>query len=157
MGNCKDKLEQDEFVNSVVLPSNKRLSIHKGGHVWYKEQFAKIGIMLGEPYKNNDIFSPAILPTGWKIIPAKHAMWSNLLDNLNRKRGSIFYHNKDCNMQLDCRFRIKRIDNQYHVIDYGKSCTIFICEVTCEEEPYYNWLKNKYPDYQDPTKYWDEV
>jgi len=52
-------------------------------------ELEEMGIVYGEPV--DDLFVNVQLPEGWKKIPTDHSMWSKLVDEQGRERGSIFY------------------------------------------------------------------
>jgi hypothetical protein len=51
--------------------------------------FERMGIVFQEPV--DDLFVRVDLPAGWKKVPCNHPMWTDLVDNLGRKRAVIFY------------------------------------------------------------------
>lgn len=53
------------------------------------KDFEKLGFVFGE--KTDRIFWQCKFPAGWKKQPTSHSMWSDLLDDKGRKRGSIFF------------------------------------------------------------------
>lgn len=54
-----------------------------------KADFEAMGIQFHEVV--NDIFYRVTLPTGWRIAPTDHSMWSDLLDADGNQRAMIFY------------------------------------------------------------------
>jgi hypothetical protein len=54
-----------------------------------REVFEALGFRFGEDI--GKLFVSVEFPEGWKIEPTDHYMWSDLVDNRGRKRGSIFY------------------------------------------------------------------
>jgi len=53
------------------------------------KDFEKLGFTFGE--KTDRIFWKCSFPKGWTKRPSGHSMWSDLLDDKGRKRGSIFF------------------------------------------------------------------
>ena len=53
------------------------------------ENYNRMGIDVIEG--NDPIFITVRLPHKWRIVPTNHSMWSDLVDNKNRKRARIFY------------------------------------------------------------------
>lgn len=77
---------QKELQNASQLPADpndKRIDI--------KEQYRHMGIKVIEQSNDDSLFFDVTLPEGWKIEPTNHSMWSDLVDNKDRKRASIFY------------------------------------------------------------------
>jgi hypothetical protein len=54
-----------------------------------KAQFESLGFKFGKEI--DKMFIEATLPEGWSIKPTDHYMWSTLLDEKGRERGSIFF------------------------------------------------------------------
>jgi hypothetical protein len=71
---------QQQVVASEVLPARSPA-----------EDLAAIGITLGEQVPGDKLFRYATLPPGWKKQGSDHAMWSYVVDELGRRRVSIFY------------------------------------------------------------------
>lgn len=53
--------------------------------------WAKMGVLYGEPDKDDPKFSFVQLPAGWVLRPTDHSMWNQLLDDKGRVRGKMFY------------------------------------------------------------------
>lgn len=78
---------QRDLVNSERLP--KEINNHRFRGKDAKEVYALAGIeVLGE---HDNIFLNVKLPTGWKLEPTDHSMWSKLLDEKGRERAAIFF------------------------------------------------------------------
>lgn len=54
-----------------------------------REQFEALGFKFGEP--EDDLFIAVTFPKGWSKRATEHSMWSEILDDKGRKRGSVFY------------------------------------------------------------------
>jgi len=78
-----EKQGQRELSESEVLPTRGLESC--------RELIESNGGSIGEPVKGDEIFTSVTLPTGWKIKPTEHAMWSDLLDANGNKRAAMFY------------------------------------------------------------------
>jgi hypothetical protein len=74
---------QREIVNSTVIPTQ----INSGS----EEELTALGFKLGDKVQGDPMFRNAELPAGWKREGSEHAMWSHIVDDLGRKRISIFY------------------------------------------------------------------
>ncbi|MFD9950540.1 hypothetical protein ACFWYW_57570 [Nonomuraea sp. NPDC059023] len=74
---------QREFVNSSVLPSR----LNHGS----EDELTTLGFTFGDKVDGDPLFRHATLPPGWKREGSEHAMWSHIVDELGRKRVSVFY------------------------------------------------------------------
>lgn len=87
---------QQQLVHSDRLPTNLRDP---------REDFEAAGFTFGDPDPRDPLFMPATLPDGWKREGSDHAMWSYLVDDLGRRRASIFYkaafYDRDAFMSLN--------------------------------------------------------
>ena len=79
-----------------------------------KEKFEALGFKFGPEIDR--LFVQATFPEGWKIVPTSHYMWSDLLDDKGRKRGSIFYKpdfwDQDAFARLNRRYH-GRVERDY--------------------------------------------
>lgn len=87
---AQEQREQRRMAESCRVP--RGIKLYSGDPEYgktSKEVYEARGIkILGEA---DDLFFTAELPSGWKIQPTDHAMWSDIVDHLGRKRFSIFY------------------------------------------------------------------
>jgi hypothetical protein len=74
---------QRQLVNSDQLPTQ----IEHGT----RAEFEAVGFVFGEPNKSDPLFTPTMLPEGWKREGTDHSMHSNVVDPLGRTRVSVFY------------------------------------------------------------------
>jgi hypothetical protein len=72
---------QREMVHSDVIPS----------HGYADEDLLALGFTLGDLVEGDPLFRQAGLPEGWKRQGSDHAMHSDIVDTLGRKRVGIFY------------------------------------------------------------------
>lgn len=72
-----------ELVNSTQLPTDCRPED--------KAKLEAAGVVFGEPNPRDPMFCDATLPAGWKKVATDHSMWSDIVDETGKKRGSIFY------------------------------------------------------------------
>ncbi len=144
--------------------------------------FAAMGIVFEKPHDDDSLFRPARLPTGWRIIPTDHSMWSHLLDANGCRRASIFYkaafYDRRAFIRPDTRYGTTgEVDAKewifYDVIDQavlieGKPATLFRIEHTSrtsEGTPDWiapwdlaaAWLDEHFPDWNDPCNYWPDL
>jgi hypothetical protein len=98
---------QTQLVSSSQLPAK----INYGSKESAAEQYQKMGIKVIGPSNGDDLFLNVELPTGWKIEPTDHSMWSELRDNQGRKRAMIFYkaafYDRDAFINLERRYSYK--------------------------------------------------
>lgn len=80
---AQEERGQRELANSNVLPQSIALED--------KKLLESMGIVFGQKLPDDPLFCEAELPTGWKIIPTEHSMWSDLVNNKGKKIASIFY------------------------------------------------------------------
>lgn len=79
---AQERAGQAQVVHSDRLPTD----LHSP-----REEFEAVGFTFGEPDSHDPMFAPATLPDGWKREGSDHAMWSYIVDQLGRRRASIFY------------------------------------------------------------------
>ena len=156
---------QKEFVANQTLPIDGP-----------RRELELLGFQFGERESDDDIFIPVQFPEGWSKKPTEHSMWSHLLDDKDRVRGSIFYkaafYDRNAHMRLERRYscqrhyELKENEIQYLIKDGDK--TIFETEIVqvAEGQKFYDiadvveatavkWLEDNYPDYNDVKAYWD--
>jgi hypothetical protein len=92
---AQEKRGQSEVVRSEQLP------VRSGGD----QQYLDLGFTFGEADKRDPLFRPATLPAGWKKQATDHSMWTEIVDELGRKRVAIFYkaafYDRDAHMYLE--------------------------------------------------------
>lgn len=163
---------QQSFVTSTTLPT--RIQTENG-----KEIMESWGFVFGDVVENDDIFQYAALPEGWSKKPTEHSMWSELIDEQGRKRGSVFYkaafYDRSAHMGLSRRYSYTQ-NYEAQETDNARVGTVTDLGVTIYETeplPYKDkngeeiwdnydkvnamavaWLDEHYPDWKDPTAYW---
>jgi hypothetical protein len=80
---AQESAGQRELVNSDVIPTDTRGATD--------QELEALGFDLGPVVDDNPMFRRVTLPRGWTREGSEHAMWSHLLDDLGRRRCSIFY------------------------------------------------------------------
>ena len=138
-----------------------------------KKSFESIGFSF-EEIEDDNVLTLATLPEGWTIKPGI-GYWSYLIDEKGRNRGSIFYkttfYDRKGHMALRKRIHItyeflEEVDsNPISVCALDERENIIYCAGRCEglyTEDYYNlvnmvseYLLVNYPEWENPTKYWD--
>lgn len=159
---AQEKRGQSMFVSSMILPKNAP---------W--DKLKKLGFKKLDEY--DDIFFNAEIPEGWKKEETDHSMWSHIIDNKGRIRANIFYkaafYDRSSHLNLSRRFSalMDHDQNQAFVKDCGKiiyrtaKLKYFRQDGDIEyylhcdkiEEEAIDWLRKKYPDYQNDMAYWD--
>ena len=149
------------------------------------EDFRAPWIALGFKFGavTEEIFVECEFPKGWKKEPTDHDMWSDILDEKGRKRGSIFYkaafYDRSAHARLTPRFYVSSdYDKPTQTVsvadalgevkfcvsglekpDWGacdrptaerKQAKIDEARAACEQ-----YLKTNFPDYENPSAYWD--
>lgn len=155
---------QQEFVASETLPIECP-----------RKDLESLGFVFGE--NADDLFVYVQFPEGWSKKPTDHSMWSKLVDSQGRGRGDIFYkaafYDRSAHMRLNRRFSYLR---NYELDEDKIQCQVFDCDAvvfeteieqgehgskefwnTCDqhEAKAEKWLKDNYPDYNNPMAYWD--
>jgi hypothetical protein len=132
-----------------------------------------LGFRLGEPARDDPIFRDAVLPIGWAKVPTDHATWSRIVDEKGRRRFSIFYkasfYDRRSRMDAERRYGystyadgsepglyaavirdgdevIERVGERRSA-DHREGDRL---DASCRE-----WLRTRYPDWEDPLAYWD--
>ena len=125
------------------------------------------------------------LPEGWEVKSTDHTMWNKLVDNKGRKRASFFegpFYDRDSFVNFEARFRIStnretiehddgsKTKGDWFVAIYDGEAVLYPDEVIRishndknfhdkekdAREQLNHVLKEKYPNYEDFTAYWDE-
>lgn len=134
------------------------------------------GFKFGEDA--DDIFVNVIAPEGWSIRPTEHSMWSDIIDDKGRKRGSIFYkaafYDRNAHGSWECRYRVENEYGAGHrpveikAVDTATGELLFSETVPPgDDEGRYeredaagkvvaDKLAERFPDYRDVTAYWND-
>jgi len=168
---------QKELVNSEQIPVDCPLKDVAA--------LTKAGVTFGRVEDGEDsILRRAVLPDGWKKVPTRHPMWSDLQDEKGRIRANIFYKAAF----YDRKAHIRAVPR--YVVDLDllgtsgkclarvkdKDAVLFETPVF-EQEPYPDpgspawgtfkdcmklaneaasaWLDANYPEWKDISAYWD--
>lgn len=79
---ASERRGQQEVLHSDRLPSRS------GGD---EAALIALGFTFGEPDREDPLFRPATLPTGWKREGSSHAMWSYIVDERGIRRVGVGY------------------------------------------------------------------
>lgn len=153
---------QQAFVMSSTLPLEYNFCT--------REDIEKLGIVFGKVV--DDLFVEVTLPEGWSLHPMLHTMWSELHDQKQRVRATIFYdaafYDRKAYISLVRYFNIRTGDTYppavtQVVVMNGDGEMVFItkpfshdncedqesAEHMCEE-----WLGLHYPEWKKFHTYW---
>lgn len=139
-----------------------------------KETFEALGFTFEDI--GDDVLCKAALPDGWKLKADGGGYWTYLIDEKGRKRGSYFYkgafYDRSGYMNLSQRFYatydaadpenwegpftvlVKDADDTI-IFTAGKCAKVHTDEYKKLMDKATDYLKTNYPDWEDPTKYWD--
>jgi len=161
---------QKDFVASETLP-----------RLCPRAELEHLGFVFGQDA--DETFVYVTFPEGWKKVPTDHSMWSDLLDDKDRKRAAIFFkaafYDYHAEMDLTPRFSYSRVyDNhdeyikgqiQWYVADGND--IIFRTDPLKFEKEYdeewfklggnasklaRSWLDKNYPEWENPMAYWED-
>lgn len=142
-----------------------------------KEHYLSLGFKITKEYSWR---LEAELPNGWTAKSISNTYFSRLIDNKGRYRADIFrkrdIHEQDFFIRFNRRFTIKEyivstilddVTSFHYVLDNSKLLRIFktdritynINDLYDHEAKYHEicvkWLEENYPDYKNPSAYWD--
>lgn len=90
-----------------------------------RDELEKMGVKFGADH--DELFINVTLPAGWTKHATEHSMYSDLIDDKGRKRGSIFYkaafYDRRADMTLSRRYGVEAYlpcDADGNPIEYGK-------------------------------------
>lgn len=73
---------QREAVASASLPTPTNET---------RAQYEALGFVFGEPFADDPIFCPVVMPAGWAKRATDHDMHNDIIDDAGNRRGSFFY------------------------------------------------------------------
>lgn len=163
---------QQSFVNSDTLPTEMDDASRKA--------LLSAGVKFLGPVQGDPVFQYVSLPRGWKKVSTGHSMWSDLVDDKDRKRASIFYkaafYDRSAHLRVSGRYSFSY---DYEQADKNKIAVTNLLDGTVvihttepvalpedRGESFYaiedqsrtaaaNWLKQNFPKWEDPAAYWD--
>jgi len=167
------EIEMIEAFGQRLLKSSSLLPIVWTTRLVYKPPITmldwceKVGIEIVKEF--DDLFYEVKLPEGWKIESTENPFWSHLLDDKERVRAAIFYkasfHDRKAHISAITRYHYDPYDAVVRDVD-----TIIY---KCDFSPFkpdgsldfdladkagvilQDWLFKHYPDWKDPSAYWD--
>lgn len=108
-GNVSSFIENQERAGQQQLVRSEMLPTDTSGK---DADFEAAGFTFGKPLDDDPMFRPATLPDGWSRQGSDHAMWSYLVDDLGRRRASVFY--KAAFYDRSAHMRLTDIDGYVH-------------------------------------------
>lgn len=171
---CQEAAGQSSFVTSTTLPT--KIMTDNG-----QEIMELWGIVFGEVVEDDPMFQYVTLPDGWTRAGTDHSMHSDVLDDKGRKRIGVFYkaafYDRSAHLSLNRRYRATydydRFKEGEGYIGIVTDCDVIIYEAdplpgkTEDGEDNFSnyaksqalakaWLDEHYPEWNDPSAYWDE-
>lgn len=135
-----------------------------------REAFEGLCFTFNDDIQDGSLVS-ATLPVGWKSV-GNDGPWILLIDEKGRKRASYRCHKSQCHMGLHERFAIHSemlsdlwpCPSRVFVKDHATNEILFVAgqfqsgQLEARDRFVSNaskYLDQHYPDWKDPTKYWD--
>jgi hypothetical protein len=160
---------QHELVKSDTLPSEMAPDT--------RAMLEKAGVKFLDPVEGDPLFVYAKLPDGWSKRATGHSMHSKLVDDRGRERASIFYkaafYDRSASLtatsRYGCRVDYDRLEKTgecvAEVVD--GDAVIFSTAPRAKTEARWEctsaaiaearaWLAERFPQWTDPSAYWDE-
>jgi len=102
-------IESQEKQGQLAQAARQTLQVEGTSEPDQRKTFESIGFRFGKQ-SEDPLFVEATFPNGWHKVLTKHAVWSDLVDDKGRKRGSIFYkaafYDQSASVTLARRFRV---------------------------------------------------
>lgn len=125
-----------------------------------REQLQGLGFVFGPQL--DDLFDKVIFPPGWSVTRAESALYSRVLDEKGRERGTIMYkavfYNRDAYVTFTRRYDVGFAevegshDLAYVAQNLGKALPG--APIFATHEPAEAWLDNLHPAWRDRLAYW---
>ena len=173
-------IENQELEGGKAFRESDTLPIQCNGCT--REQLEAIGIIFGETV--DELFVHVQLPEGWKKIDVGHnyGYWTSLVDEKGRERAEIFYkaafYDRRSYIRLIRRFTIYQYEDcdehgsfvetetPTHTMTVINDSNFIMCHIGFVEAKDYlgmdillkqakEWLNTHYPEWENPTAYWD--
>lgn len=176
---AQEKRGQMEQAKRSTLPVELG-SKYRGTPAEHREPWEALGFVFTKTIVDQ-IFVEVMFPEGWKKKPTDHSMWSEIVDDKGRVRGMIFYkaafYDRSAHAHLTCRFTVRNdYEKPITTVSVKDACGEVEFKVSGLEAPDYSgdrakanslnvkidqavervkaFLKNNYPDYENPCAYW---
>lgn len=165
---------QKELLESSQLP----IKVNSPRGINAEEQYDLMGIKVVEKTEEDELFLTVKLPSGWKIERTDHSLWTKLVDDKGRQRGTIFYkaafYDRDSFINFSTRYNWQGNYERKHFVsyivkDFATDQIIFETQAMSQDvsQPDYfkkqddlqeqckDFLKENYPDHENINAYWD--
>lgn len=140
------------------------------------ENLEVLGFKLGENI--DSVFRIAEWPEGWKVKSTPSSMWSDIIDNKQQRRASIFYKNlfsyQEAYIRLNPRFVLKIEPISYNTYDFdskewlpcildnanGNIRRYILCDPMTHNEAsdqLYGWMNLHRPYWRNEIDYWNDT
>lgn len=169
----QEKQGQIEQSFKETLPRDFRLNF-----IDCRNVLEKLGFVFGD--NADDLFVNVRFPEGWRKSPTDHSMWTDILDEKGRKRGSIFYkaafYDRSADGSLCGRFGVSEsykgpkrafvtdasgeVNHEISglpdasAIEDQKERRKAWTECDAAKDKLAAWLNENYPLWEDVTAYW---
>ena len=174
---AQERTGQNQFVKSETLPTRLGLGLDERAQA--KASLEAAGFKFLGEVEGDSLFQYVEFPAGWQKRRTDHSMWSELVDDKGRVRGSIFYkaafYDRDAHMSLNRRYRFEedyeaRKAGKYtaKVIDTATGTTIHEIDPITPTDKARGfeasdavrasakaWLQEHFPQWEDAGAYWD--
>lgn len=146
-----------------------------------REALERAGVVFGDVVQGNEMFTYVTLPEGWTKVETDYIQLTDVVDEKGRKRATLFFNNDDderiVHTNIYPRFTYEREERSHPlkgilVMNVKDGDTAIF---TTAEYPYFGekedaewysqycfaiveaqeWLFEHYPNWQDPSAYWD--
>ena len=146
-----------------------------------RDEFEAAGFVFGDPA--DDLFVNVTFPEGWTKKPSSHDMWTEILDEKGRVRGSIFYkaafYDRSASARLSPRFHVGEdyLIKTSRTVSVRDACGVVQFSIEGLAVPDWNdrpaselaaqaidaarlkcqcYLVENWPDYGNPNAYWND-
>ena len=168
-------IEQEESDGQVSLINSDTIPAKMNEET--KKALTKSGVKFGELVEDDPLFQYVELPEGWTKRPIDR-LWTDLLDSRGQVRARLMYkaafYDRKARTSANLRFRfgtdyesaergvvishvrkgneIVFSSDEYHVDPESRDqyAAMDKADKQCRQ-----WLEKNYPDYLDPSAYWD--
>ncbi|MFK0172654.1 hypothetical protein ACIQU5_28045 [Streptomyces sp. NPDC090306] len=88
-GGTDRAIEEQEHQGQIQVVNSERLPTDLGPDS--RAAYEALGIRFGEPADGDPLFQHVTLPDGWTRQPGESDLWSYVVDELGRRRVTVFY------------------------------------------------------------------
>lgn len=88
-GGSDQAIAEQERSGQAQLVASEQLPTDLNG--CDQADFEALGFAFGDVTPGDALFRTATLPEGWRKVPSDHDTWSHIVDELGRRRVSVFY------------------------------------------------------------------